>query len=102
MKPSNDKEAITLILEGISQKGVTIVSVMDDTWSPDERTQVTEVQEAIDLSTGVDEAYVFVLTPDQEEGWIRFILGNDPEEVVNDHTINLSDFLDPIIDPWWN
>lgn len=101
MKPSNDREAITLVLEGISQKGVTITEVMDDTWCPDERTQVTEVQEAIDLCCGVDEAYVFVELEDHSTGWIRFVLGNDPEEVVCDHTVNLSEFIDPIVTPWW-
>lgn len=101
MRPSNDHEAITLILEGLSQKGVSITEVADDTWNLNERTVVTEVQEAIDLSTGVDEAYVFVLTPDGDEGWIRFVLGNDPEEVVCDHTVNLSEFIDPIVNPWW-
>lgn len=101
MKPSNDREAITLVLEGLSQRGLTITEVIEDTWCPDERTQVTTVQEAIDLSNGVDEAYVFVLTPDGDEGWIRFVLGNDPEEVVCDHTVNLSEFIDPIVDPWW-
>ena len=101
MKPSNDHEAITLILEGLSQKGLTITEVMDDTWCPDERTVVTTVQDAIDLACGVDEAYVYVLTPDDQNGWIRFVLGNDPEEVVCDHTVNLSEFIDPIVNPWW-
>lgn len=101
MKPSNDREAIDLILSGLSQKGISITEVIDDTWRPDERTVVTTVQEAIDLVTGVDEAYVFVLTPEHEPGWIRFVLGNDPEEVVCDHTVNLSEFINPIVGPWW-
>lgn len=101
MRPSNDTEAITLILEGITAAGCVVEQVCDDTWNPDELTDVTTVAEAVDLVTGVDEAYVYVMLPTTETSWIRFVLGNDPEEVACDHGVNLSPFLDPIIKPWW-
>lgn len=102
MKPSNDKEAITLILEGLAAKGYHPYEVADDTWNLSDRTDVTTVDEAVELATGVDEAYVFVTTPENGEGWIRFILGNHPEEVANDYTVNLDPDLSNIIEPWWN
>jgi hypothetical protein len=49
----------------------------------------------------VDEAPVYCLLPDGSTGWLFFVLGNDPEEVLNDHTVNVSHLVDPIIDPWW-
>lgn len=102
MKPSNDHEAIALILEGITKAGCTVTQVMEDTWCPEDLTSVSTVAEAVALVCGVDEAYVYVNSPEDGEGWIRFVLGNDPEEVVCDHTINLSEFIDPITDPWWD
>lgn len=100
MKPSTDREAISLIFEGLSQQGVTVTEVMDDTWCPEDLTQVSTPSEAVDLVCDVDEAYVYVTLPDTSEGWIRFVLGNSPEEVACDYTTNLEEFLDPIIDPW--
>ena len=109
MKPSNDREAITLILEGMVKKGCSLVSVIDDTWNKDEVTVVTNVEQAVKLVTGVDEAFVRINLPDSpvdltgqtSDGYIYFVLGNDPEEVVCDHTVNLSEFIDPIVSPWW-
>lgn len=102
MKPSNDREAVTLILEGLAKKGYRVTEVMDDTYCPDERTAVTEVSEAIELVMGVDEAFVYLLTPDMLPGYIFFVLGNDPEEVACDYTVNLDPDLSDIVDPWWN
>lgn len=100
MRPSNDREAITLVLTGITEAGCAVSEVMEDTWCPDDLSHVETVAEAVDLVCGVDEAYVYIDSPNGE-GWIRFVLGNDPEEVVCDHTTNLSEFIDPITGPWW-
>jgi hypothetical protein len=99
MKPSNDREAITLILDGLVKAGHTLTSVIDDTWNKDEKTPVSTVAEAVDLATGVDEAFVLL---DNEEAWIYFVLGNDPEEVACNYTTNLDPDLSNITDPWWN
>jgi hypothetical protein len=101
MKPSNDREAIGLILSGLESKGCTIVGVIEDTWCPDEVTVVNDAVEATDLACGVDEAYVHVDLPDGTPSWLRLVLGNDPEEVVCDHGVSLSPFIDPIVNPWW-
>jgi hypothetical protein len=101
MKPSNDREAISLILGGIAKNGVKIVEVMQDTWCPDDLTPANDYEHATDLVCEVDEAYVYVILPNGLPGWLRFVLGNDPEEVLNNHTVNLSEFVDPITDPWW-
>lgn len=101
MRPSNDREAITLVLEGITKAGCVIKGVIEDTWCPDDITFASDVTEAAALVTGVDEAYVHIQLPDNERAWIRFVLGNDPEEVVCDHTVNLSKYIDPITNPWW-
>lgn len=100
-RPTSDREAVTLALEGLSQLGYTIESVADDTWNLDERTVILDVQDAIDMVMGVDDAFVFVITPDDDKGWIRFVLGNDPEEVVADYTTILDPELGLILSAWW-
>lgn len=101
MRPSNDREAISLILNGITKAGCTVSRVIDDTWNKDDITNVQSVREAVDLLTGVDEGFALVDLPDGDDGWIYFVLGNSPEEVACNHTVNLSEYIDPITDPWW-
>jgi len=101
MKPSNDREAVSLILNGMVAVGHSIVEVADDTWNTDERQQTTDPNEATEMVMAVDEAYVFLNTPEGTSGYIYFVLGNDPEEVACDYTTNLSPDLDNIVDPWW-
>lgn len=103
MKPSTDKEAITLILRGLGEKGHKVTHVIDDTWNKDERTPVSSVEEAVDLITGVDEAFALFGVDDEGlvNAYIYFVLGNDPEEVAADYTTNLDPDLSNIVDPWW-
>lgn len=98
MKPSNDREAITLILAGLVSKGHTITAVIDDPWNRAEKTYTPSVAEAVDLVCGVDEAFVLL---DNEQAWIYFVLGNAPEEVACNYTVNLDPSLSDIVDPWW-
>lgn len=105
MKPNNDREAITLILEGLVAKGRILDQVQDDTWDrdPNNNTKVSTVIEAVDLVTGVDEAFVYFKDKDgNQDGYIYFVLGNEPEEVACDYTVNLDPDLHNIIEPWWS
>jgi hypothetical protein len=102
MKPSNDREAIGLILEGLAQQGYRVTEVMQDTWMPEDLTPVNSPEEAADAVCEVDEAYVYIDTPDGSEGWIFFVLGNEPEEVASNYTVNLDPALSNIVDPWWD
>lgn len=99
MNPNTDREAITRILTDLTESGHTIYEVADDTYNLLYRQPVYSVSEAVELVTAVDEAYVFLLTPNREDGWVRFVLGNDPEEVAADYTINLP--VERTVNPWW-
>ncbi len=105
MKPSNDKEAITLILEGLEKAGWRCFMVQDDVWDqdPDNNVRVASVEEAVETVTGVDEAFAYLSknTPPGPDAYIYFVLGNDPEEVAADYTTNLDPDLSAIVDPWW-
>lgn len=101
MKPQNDHEAITLILTGLVETGHSIYEVADDYYDLSYRVPADTVEQAVELVTEVDEAYVFLLTPNREDAWVRFVLGNEPEEVAADYTTNLDPDLEGIVDPWW-
>jgi hypothetical protein len=97
MKPSNDREAITLILQGMVDKGHSLTSVNDG----EENYPVSTVEEAVGHVTDVDIATVEMTNKEGEYAWIWFVLGNDPEEVASDYTTNLDPDLRNIVDPWW-
>lgn len=99
MKPQSDKEAIRLIMDGLRERDVRLVMVND---GEDEHYVLDSTDAALDAVMAVDEATLVLRLPDGNRAWAWFVLGNDPEEVVADHTVNLSEFIDPITEPWWN
>lgn len=101
MKPSNDREAVFTILDSLTEKAYVITAVADDTHNPNDLTAVDQPEDATDLVMEVDEAIVHLTTPKGESGWIYFVLGNDPEEVAADYTVNLDPDLSSITVPWW-
>lgn len=99
MRPSNDREAISLIIDGLIARGCTPVSSTD---GEGEELPYTDKDEAVDWLTSCDDSSFDLTLPDGSPSWIYFVLGNEPEEVACDHHVNLSTFIDPITDPWWN
>lgn len=101
MKPSNDREAISLIIDGLIEKGLTIRTARDG--ENDDMKWNGNKKEFLDHLMSCDEGVMFVGLPDGErKGYVYFVFGNDPEEVASDFTVNLEEYLNPIIDPWWN
>ena len=101
MKPSNDREAISLIIDGLIERGVMPTLSRD---GANEDLPYTDKESALDWLTSCDESVLFVdLPPDaeRESTFIYFVLGNDPEEVACDHGVSLSPYIDPIVEPWW-
>lgn len=101
MKPSNDREAISLIIDGLIKRGC-VPSICRDGDSED--IPYIDKNTALDWLTSCDESVLFVDLPEgaeRDSTFIYFVLGNEPEEVVCDHGVSLSPYLDPIIDPWW-
>jgi len=97
MKPSNDREAITLILEGLVKTGHTLVETDDG----EEVIPTPTVEDAVEAVTAVDMATVVMRTPAGERRWVWFVQGNEPEEVAADYTVGLDPDLSNIVDPWW-
>lgn len=99
MKPSNDREAISLIIDGLIERGCTPTVVRD---GANEDFVYGDKDEALDNLTSCDESVLFVDLPDGGSSFVLFILGNEPEEVASDNGVSLSDYLDPIVEPWWS
>lgn len=101
MKPSSDREAISLIIDGLIERGVTPAFSRD---GEGEDLTYTDKESALDWLTSCDDSVLFVTLPEGSErstSHIYFVLGNDPEEVACDYGVSLSPYLDPIVDPWW-
>lgn len=100
-KPSSDRAAISRIIDGLIESGCTPTSVRD---GAGEDFPYTTKKDALDNLTSCDESVLFVDLPEgaeRESSHIYFVLGNDPEEVVNDNGVALSPYLDPITQAWW-
>jgi hypothetical protein len=95
--PTNDRAAVGQVLRVLKAAGYKLQHVDNG----EENVKVATATEAIDAIFEVDNAWLYVLDTDTgAQGWVFFVLGNDPEEVVCDHTVNLSDTLDPLLDSW--
>lgn len=102
MKPSNDREAISLIIDGLVERGCTPTVSRD---GMNEDLPYTDKESALDWLTSCDESVLFVSLPEgaeRESSHIYFVLGNEPYEVASDYGVSLSQYIDPITDPWWN
>ena len=100
--PSSDRAGIRQIIRALRDKGYSLVEV----WDGEETVKVRTESEAIDAVMAVDDATLFFRTPDgRYNPWVRFVLGNDPEEVVCDHVVDCGDFeqiIDSVCDAWWS
>ena len=72
----------------------TIRALVADGWTlafagmRDELEPVWNETEAMAIITDLDDAFL-VVTKGEDSGWVRFVMGNEPYEVVCDYTINL-------------
>lgn len=95
--PNTDRSAISQVIDGLTKAGWTLDRVYN---GGDEDEPTPTKDKAMEEILAVDDAFLHVKR-DGDTGWVRFVMGNDPEEVVCDHTVNLSDAIDPVTDPWW-
>lgn len=97
--PTDDRAGIRQAIRALLAADYTLVEVFD---GGDEMVKVENETEAINAIMAVDDATLFVRTPDGERNpWVRFVLGNDPDEVICDHLVSLGHVLDPLMESWW-
>lgn len=96
--PKNDESGIRQTIRALRAAGYVLDYVNDG----EELVNVTNEKEAIEAIMAVDDAYLHVKFSDGEPAsWVRFVMGNDPEEVICDHGVSLSHVLDPLTEGWW-
>lgn len=96
MKPTTDRGAAQQIIRALVRDGWGLTIV----WDGEESTAITNETEALNAIFAVDMAHLHV-TRGSDRGWVWFVLGNDPEEVAADWTVNLSGTLDPLTERWF-
>lgn len=97
--PTTDREAATQIIDSVLAAGWGLLFVHDG----EEDVHVNTRDEALEAIFAVDMAHLFAQhTGTDNTGWIWFVLGNEPDEVVCDHTVNLSNAIDRVTDRWWD
>jgi len=99
--PKTDEAGIRQTVRALRNAGYVLVHVED---GGDDPVPVSTEQDAVDAITAVDDAYLVVRPKDADDdmpgSWVRFVLGNDPEEVICDHGVSLSHVLDPLMERW--
>lgn len=96
--PGSDEQGIRQVIKALLEAGYTLDSVFDS----EEDIPVRTEDEAAKAITDVDMAHLHVFHPETDvKGWVFFVLGNDPEEVVNNYTVNLGHVIDPLTEGWW-
>lgn len=95
--PSTESAAIRRLIRVALTDGwnLTMVRYYDG-----EQIPVSTEAEALTEVLAVDEAYLHFIRGD-EHAWIRFVLGNEPDEVACDYTVNLT-AVDRETSTWWS
>lgn len=94
--PTTDRGGIQQTIRALLASGHTLSFVYDG----EDKVQVSTQGQAVEAIMAVDDARLYVLLPNDKTGWVRFVMGNSPEEVVCDYTVNLCPTLDPLTEGW--
>jgi len=93
--PGTDKAAVRQVIRALVAGGWTLDMVYDG----EEEIPTTTESQVMDAVFAVDMAHLHVHKNDLH-GWVWFVLGNDPDEVVADYTINLEKVMGPLWEHW--
>ena len=99
-KPISDMAGIRQTIRTLKKEGWYLEYVED---GGDEYVKVSNSElKAIEAIMAVGDSFLLV----SKDGsgtfsqWVRFVLGNSPEEVICDYTMGLDDTLSPLFDKW--
>lgn len=93
--PKTDESGIRQTIRALQNAGYTLRTV----WDGGEEVKVATESEALKAITDVGDAILYVVRG-PGEGWVRFVMGNEPFEVICDHTEGLEPVLDPLMRGW--
>lgn len=99
--PSSDRAGVRQTIRAAARAGWKLDSV----WDGEESLEKPNETEAVKAVMDLDQAHIYFTHANGEGeplmGWVFFVLGNDPEEVINDYTTNLEGFIEPLTDGWF-
>lgn len=98
--PTTDRGGIQQVIRALQDAGWQLHYVNDG----EGRVKTSTEQRAVDAITAVDQAWCyFKRTVDgtEQHGYVFFVLGNDPEEVVCDYTTNLDPTVGDLTGSWF-
>jgi hypothetical protein len=101
-KPTSDRAAISRVINGLIEAGCT-PTVARDCENEDMEYAGNTKTAILDHLTSGDESVLFVDLPEgagRESSHVYFVLGNEPYEVVSDHGVSLTPYIDPITAEW--
>lgn len=95
--PRDDRAGVKQTWKALTEAGYGI-TVQDG-----EREEFPDLSkaEAVETVMSCDDGYFLVSDDNGYVGWVWFVFGNSPEEVICDHTTSLSHVLDPLTEKWW-
>lgn len=98
--PTTDRDGVQQTYRALTEAGY-IIGVRDGA-GEDFAAPMTET-DAIEEVMSCDDGYFLVFRPDQTErvGWVYFVFGNSPEEVICDYTLNLEHVIGPLTENWF-
>jgi hypothetical protein len=96
--PSSDRAGIRQTIRALKAAGYRLDYVDDG----GDYVKVKTETEAIDAILAVDDAWLYVThtDPNLRTSGVRFVMGNQPEEVVCDYGMRLDWVLAPLTDSW--
>ena len=95
--PRDDKAGVKQTWQALTDAGYTI-DVVDG--AEETFTGLTKKQAVAEVMS-CDDGYFIVHKDGERVGWVWFVFGNSPEEVICDHSTTLSHVLDPLTKKWW-
>jgi len=101
--PTSDEAAIRQVIRALRQAGYRLTGGHDGEDFFEVPADVSE-DVLIDHLTACDDStlHTFAEGAERERSHVYFVLGNDPEEVVADYGVSLSETLDPLTEGWWS
>lgn len=96
--PKNDEQGVRQVYRALVGAGYK-VSVVDG--EGEQFDHLTTEAEAIAEAMSCDDGYFVAFQNRERVGFVWFVYGNAPEEVVCDYSLSLSHVLDPLTNSWW-
>lgn len=95
--PSSDRAGVKQTFKALTKAGYTI-EAQD---AEGDKIEAKTAKAAADHVMTCDDGYFTVFQNGERVGFVWFVFGNSPEEVICDHSTSLSHVLDPLTRSWW-